>query len=359
MISNQGRWAAGFVLICVMLYYLIYIFADSNAGKDLSFFDASLKEGDYPENCSAYLPLLKGIELDTENIAKNWRKAKWNLRQIKRQLLNKSLMKLKVENGTVHLIDDYIGFQTRNPSYFKLVNDSVHKFPIVPDCELYVYTGDIHRAVHAPHFSATKFPDELKFLVPDFSFNHWKEARIPEWPVIQEKLREARKLHPFSKRIAKAFWRGAVTGFTRSLLVKISENNPEVVDAKFMDWNDNMQYVSLPDHCQYKYLVHTDGNSYSARLKYLMGCGSIVLYQEQDFPEFWSHLLEDGVNMIRVKRDYSDLVKKMEDLQHMDAIQLEKIGKNAAKLFDEQLSLDAIHCYWATALKRYATLLMI
>jgi hypothetical protein len=36
-----------------------------------------------------------------------------------------------------------------------------------------------------------------------------------------------------------------------------------------------------------RYLLHMEGYSYSSRLKYLMACGSAVLYPNKRYTEFW------------------------------------------------------------------------
>lgn len=54
----------------------------------------------------------------------------------------------------------------------------------------------------------------------------------------------------------------------------------------------NSHFMSVYEHCKYKYLLHIPGNSYSARLKYLLGCGSVVLVMPSEFQEFWYHLMK-------------------------------------------------------------------
>lgn len=65
---------------------------------------------------------------------------------------------------------------------------------------------------------------------------------------------EARDLPPWSERIDKLFFRGALTGNR----IYVAEDqrfmeNPSV-DANFSRWSgdSNFTHVSLPDHCNYK-----------------------------------------------------------------------------------------------------------
>lgn len=41
-----------------------------------------------------------------------------------------------------------------------------------------------------------------------------------------------------------------------------------------------------------RYLLHMAGGAWSARLKYLLLCGSLVLWPDDGWQDFWSHLLQ-------------------------------------------------------------------
>jgi len=45
----------------------------------------------------------------------------------------------------------------------------------------------------------------------------------------------------------------------------------------WLEWVIHRIQVSLRDHCRYQYLVNVAGATYSARLKYLLACGSPVI----------------------------------------------------------------------------------
>ena len=51
----------------------------------------------------------------------------------------------------------------------------------------------------------------------------------------------------------------------------------------------------------YRYLLHLSGVAYSSRLKYLLLCGSAVVFPhkgEHEHVEFWQHLLKDRHNIV-------------------------------------------------------------
>ncbi|MBC7772783.1 MAG: hypothetical protein H7210_09840 [Pyrinomonadaceae bacterium] len=51
---------------------------------------------------------------------------------------------------------------------------------------------------------------------------------------------------------------------------------------------------------QCRYLLHLQGYTFSSRLKYLLTCGSPVIFarEEEMHQEFWHHMLQDGANIV-------------------------------------------------------------
>ncbi|KAJ1470053.1 hypothetical protein T484DRAFT_1849294 [Baffinella frigidus] len=60
----------------------------------------------------------------------------------------------------------------------------------------------------------------------------------------------------------------------------MADANPRDFNAIFTKSTSPLSHVTLRDHCRYKYLANIAGATYSARLKYLLLCGS-VLFQVQ------------------------------------------------------------------------------
>jgi len=71
-------------------------------------------------------------------------------------------------------------------------------------------------------------------------------------------------------------------------------------------------YVSLPDHCRYKYLIDLEGIGYSARLKVLLFSNRPVFIQERPWREFFFDWLQPYVHFVPVKRDLSDLSSQLD-----------------------------------------------
>jgi hypothetical protein len=71
----------------------------------------------------------------------------------------------------------------------------------------------------------------------------------------------------------------------RNKLLKFTKDKAWA-DVKALDWHGGQSMVNdlknMPEHCHHKYLAHTEGNSYSGRLKYLQSCRSIVVTHKMD-----------------------------------------------------------------------------
>ncbi|CAF1450372.1 unnamed protein product [Adineta ricciae] len=95
-------------------------------------------------------------------------------------------------------------------------------------------------------------------------------------------------------------WRGARTG-DRQWLTEIGQRkNDSNLDIQFMDWNlssisprHSENFKTIQQFCEYQYLLHQEEWSYSNRLKYLLLCGSPVVFAHfREWEEYWYHLLK-------------------------------------------------------------------
>jgi hypothetical protein len=165
----------------------------------------------------------------------------------------------------------------------------------------------------------------------------------------------------FCVKIPKAIWRGSTTGpdeyyKNRSLesrlnLVNISKKNDKMLDAKFTNL---VQYVlsrpekfkielskklDILDQCKYKYIVVADGNVATYGLFWTLASGSVVLKQDSEHIQFIEkkydrsdiiEMIEPWKHYVPIKRDFSDLIEKIQYLYDNDNIAKE-IANNSRK----------------------------
>ena len=89
--------------------------------------------------------------------------------------------------------------------------------------------------------------------------------------------------------------------------------------------------MSIPDILRYKYLPVIDGNDKSSSLNWVLGSNSIPIMPK---PRFHSWLceefLEPNVHYVEVKRDFSDMLEKIEWCRENDSI-CKDIAENGKK----------------------------
>lgn len=156
------------------------------------------------------------------------------------------------------------------------------------------------------------------WLAPDYAYWAWPSALVASHTQIRRKMAEANEAFPWHKKISKAVWRG-----TTHLNPTIREGLVEV--AKDTTWGDvkvcdiylpeTKQFcITQDEHCQYKFPIHTEGFTYSGRLKYLQLCNSVPVVHHLKWIEHHHHLMKSSgpkQNYIQVKNDWSDLEQKV------------------------------------------------
>jgi hypothetical protein len=216
---------------------------------------------------------------------------------------------------------------------------------------------------------ARKRHDNQTWLIPDFGFWSWPETKVGSYGEVQLKAvaMEESSANPTGKpwhwedKVGKLLWRGATMNLElREKLVNVTKGK-QWADVVPLDWHNEMSMTkdlkSMDEHCQYKYLAHTEGNSYSGRLKYLQNCRSVIVAHDMDWLQHFSTLLIPSgpdQNYLEVKRDFSDLETALLWLQKNDA-KARKIADNSVKTFREQyLTPAAEACYWRQLIRAWA-----
>lgn len=159
----------------------------------------------------------------------------------------------------------------------------------------------------------------------------------------------------WNRKSDKLLWRGATMGLeVREKFVEVTKGK-EWADVKTLDWHDEKSMredlKSMDEHCQYKYLAHTEGNSYSARLKYLRNCRSVVVAHEMEWVEWFHPLMrKEGPkqNYVQVERGFEDLEMVMRGLVERDGRgEVEGIAERSVRVFRERYLTPAAEvCYW-------------
>lgn len=254
--------------------------------------------------------------------------------------------------------------------------------------------------------SADGNPNARTFLMPHFSFWAWKLPFIGSMSRAAAAIREIEtEAHPtFASKIPRAVWRGT-TWFSsihnprlRANLLAATKDKPWA-DVEALAWDgtrdargERTASNSLPveDFCRYKYVLHTEGVTYSGRFQFLQMCASVVLTPPIGWMQHATHLVRplfsntlpgmegawqpsagaqrawpvsyapDEANIVFVKPDWSDLEDVIMWLEkHPGAA--EGIARRQRELFADggYFSPAAEACYWRALIKGWSEVVKI
>lgn len=220
-----------------------------------------------------------------------------------------------------------------------------------------------------------------QYLIPDFSFAAWPEAGIATYAEFRREAEKVNQKWPWKTKKDKLFWRGDPnTGspFRQSLL---QQNNSADADQwsdiqRTSFWESGFSKIILPeDHCEHKYLLHSEGNSYSGRSKYILGCSSAVVMHRLEWTQHFHPALIGATdhadrNIIEMSGPlFEGLGSKIKELQAQDRRSLKSwvssappsseaatVAANAHRTLTQRyLSPAATACYIRAALHSYST----
>ncbi|KAK0666355.1 glycosyl transferase family 90-domain-containing protein [Cercophora samala] len=236
-------------------------------------------------------------------------------------------------------------------------------------------------------------PQQRLFLIPHFSFWSWPLPFIRSLPHASALITALESTLPFPSKTPKAVWRGT-TWFNsvlspqlRQKLILTTRPHPDLFDVQKLEWTGKSRNATnaLPvqDFCRYKYVIHTEGISYSGRFQFLQMCRSVVLTPPILWMQHTTHLVrpvfsgeltgnkwettervkgvwgrgvEGGeANMVFVKPDWSDLEETVRWLEEHPEV-AEGIATRQRELFvgGGYFSKAAETCYWRALVRGWA-----
>ena len=196
--------------------------------------------------------------------------------------------------------------------------------------------------------------NEKTWLMPDFDGWAFPDPDLGSYTSFRDRLRFFEK--PFAEKDPRAVWRGNshVNDIRKSLL----ETTSKRPWADVLDTNAHPEHrIHMADFCSYKFPIHTEGNSWSGRLRYLQNCNSATIIHDLHWMAHYYPLLEPNgpeQNYIRVDRDWSDLEAEV-NFYTAHPREAERIAANSAATFrDRYLTPAAEACYWRRMIRRWA-----
>ncbi|KAK1750851.1 lactation elevated protein 1 [Echria macrotheca] len=153
----------------------------------------------------------------------------------------------------------------------------------------------------------SKDPTARNFLMPHFSFWAWKLPFVGSMARAARAIADVERIYHgtdgWQRKIPKAVWRG--TSWFNSVhsprlrhdLVNAARGKPWA-DVETLQWmggggaNKNASNaLRIEDFCRYKYVVHTEGITYSGRFQFLQMCASVVITPPIQWLQHTTHLV--------------------------------------------------------------------
>jgi len=155
----------------------------------------------------------------------------------------------------------------------------------------------------------SKDPNVRYFLMPHFSFWAWKLPFVGSMRraaiAITSLERSYLGSNGWQRKIPKAVWRGT-TWFNsissprlRHELVRTARGAPWA-DVETLEWagssvatggKNGSNALAIEDFCRYRYVVHTEGVTYSGRFQFHQMCASVILTPPIQWLQHTTHLV--------------------------------------------------------------------
>lgn len=288
-------------------------------------------------------------------------------RPIQRDALEKTFSEneftwVVIRNNQLFVRSRHHGWQSRVQAVLADLHRAIITSPErLPDVEFLFNTADsAPDGKYTPVFGLSRGLDERAFLIPDFGYWAWPEPHVNGFTEFENQVARLEKKIPWDKKVDQLFWRGAAKFNTeREQLVSISEQHSDTWgNVRNIDWSDLKEgdLHDMADHCKFKFLAHMEGVRYSARLKYLQHCNSVIVTHERKWTTHLSHLMKSqgaDQNIVVVGPDFTGVDEVMQDLlSHKE--EAKKIADNSQEMFGKKYGrLGAEVCYWRQLIRGY------
>ncbi|PQE05967.1 DUF821 domain-containing protein [Rutstroemia sp. NJR-2017a BBW] len=138
------------------------------------------------------------------------------------------------------------------------------------------------------------------WVMPHFSFWSWPLPFIGTMDQALSKIDKIEKEMSWADKVDKAVWRGtawfnsvANRDLRPSLVLK--SKGKEWADVETLAWHNNAEdasnAVAIHDFCKYKYIIYTEGITYSGRLPFHQACASVIISPPIGYLLHTTHLI--------------------------------------------------------------------
>ncbi|KAF2033494.1 hypothetical protein EK21DRAFT_58695 [Setomelanomma holmii] len=234
------------------------------------------------------------------------------------------------------------------------------------------------------------------WIMPSFSGWSWPKAGLGSMDDVLQKIERVEDKLSWDQKESRVIWRGTPwfnpLGHPdlRKDLLKVARGKHWASVEALNETNK----LDIEEFCKYKYIVYTEGVTYSGRLPYHQACGSVLLMAPLEWVSMSAVLVRpilagdvvapsgvdvevkdkegkvegvvktvaswEGANAIYVKPDFSDLEAVVEFLEERQEV-ARRIARNQRELVVDggYLSTSAETCYWRALIKGWSEVAVV
>lgn len=313
------------------------------------------------DQCDRAFP---GFFVEVDRAVDVWRSARIKEADVDAIPRQNGFVRAMIYDNKLYVVGKTGGIYSRELATLHAIHRAILTSPeVLPNIEFAFNADD--RIPSVPLWGyARRAEDTHIWLIPDFGYYSWPETKVGTMGEVRMKaeMEEQSGSWAWKQKHPQLLWRGATMGLSlRERLIDVTRDKPWA-DVKSLDWHNkesmSNDLKSMPEHCQYKYLMQTEGNSYSGRLKYLQNCRSVVVSHPLDWIEHHHPLMRSSgpdQNFVEVERSFSNLEDTILSLES-DNVRAEKIAENSKRTFREHFLTPAAEaCYWRKLIHGWST----
>ncbi|KAF2741486.1 hypothetical protein EJ04DRAFT_507274 [Polyplosphaeria fusca] len=238
---------------------------------------------------------------------------------------------------------------------------ATHHREAVPNIEFVLTVEDLPAQPKKPIWAlARRSQDHDLWLMPDFGFWSWEMPQIGTFSEVATEAIEREDIEPWDQKQEKLVWRGKINfapKLRRALLdASRGKTWSDVGQVQWKNPDFKEQFLGPVDQCNYKFIAHAEGRSYSGALKYRQLCRSVIVSHKLQWIQHYHYLFRSNgtnQNFVEVERDFSDLDEAMAELLTLPE-KAKRIADNSVAVFRERyLTAAAEACYWRALFKAW------
>lgn len=192
--------------------------------------------------------------------------------------------RIVIRDGNLYVREFREGVESRMSALLHLINQAIttdpgahHRNGPLPPIDMVLSTadrdGNSSPAAWVIAKPTSEDPSLGRWLLPDFGFAGWPEAGIASFAEFQQRADKEERSWPWDKKAKLAFWRGLANNY--AIRTDLLDRTRPEGDPERRKWFDVKQtsfhdvgaewapIVPMHEHCRQKFLIQSEGNSYS------------------------------------------------------------------------------------------------